>query len=111
MKTRNVYWRKTKRHHWDCIAQCQESGKEFIRQIYMAQVDAPEWEIGWTIEDHMGLYPDRKKANYPMTIAPNITDEETARALISFVTNGFTSINPPIMGKIVDLGLLERIGA
>jgi hypothetical protein len=108
MKTKNVYWRKTKRHHWNCIAQCHDNQGEFIRQIYMAQVDAPEWQVGWTTEDHMGLYPDNKKANYPMTIAPNITDNDTARALESFAKNGFASINPLIMGKIVDLGLLDK---
>ena len=110
MQTRNIYWRKSKRHHWNCIAQCRDSNREFIRQLHMAQVDAPEWEIGWTTEDHMGLYPDNKKANYPMKLAPNITDKAIVRALESFINSGFTPINPPIMGVFVELELLGKGG-
>ena len=108
MKTKNIYWRKTKRHHWNCIAKCHDSNQEFIRQVYLAQITAPGWEVGWCIEEDLGTYPDNKDTKYPMTIAPDITDNETARALESFVKNGFTSINPPIMGKMVDLGLLDK---
>ena len=108
MNTRNIYWRKTSRHHWNCIAQCHDSPGEFIRQIYMAQIDAPSWQVGWTTEEHMGLYPDNKKSNYPMTIAPNITDNTIIGALNRFIRTGFTSISPPIMGAMVELGLLER---
>ena len=72
----------------------------------MAQIDAPKWEVGWTTEDHMGLYPDNKKANFSMNIAPNITDKTIIRALECFINNGFTPINPPILGKFVELQLL-----
>ena len=106
MITRNIYWRQSRRHHWVCIAQCHENLTEFIRQIYMAQVDMPGWQIGWTTEKHVGLYPDNKKADYPMTVAPDITDNTTIGALNRFIRTGFTSINPPIMGAMVELELL-----
>ena len=99
MISRNVYWRKTQRHHWDCIAQCHENKFEFIRQIYMAQVDNPSWQVGWTTEVHMGLYPDNKTANYPMIVAPDITNNVTIKALKQFVRSGFTGVNPPDNGR------------
>ena len=107
MITRNVYWRKSKRHHWNCIAMC-DSKKEFIRQVYHAQKDAPDWIIGWIREEHTGMYPANKRTNYPMKIAPNITDSLVASAMESFINNGFTPINPLIMGKFVELELLEK---
>jgi hypothetical protein len=82
--------------------------REFIRQIYHAQNDAPDWQVGWIRENHTGMYPANKKANFPMKIAPKIVDKDIANALENFINLGFTPINPPIMGKFVELELLEK---
>lgn len=103
MYSRNVYWRKSKRHKWDCIACTRLDYRELVRQIYLAQKDAPDWQVGWCTEVDDSTYPESKPRNHEMVIPPNITDENTKKAIERLFETGTLPMDVKVLPKIETL--------
>lgn len=65
-----IYWRKTKRHNWLVIGTAEE-WLGLARLVFLAQRDAPDWELGVRIHsaphNHLIINDvDNLKPNHPM---------------------------------------------
>jgi hypothetical protein len=109
----NIYARESKRHNWWLVATCHKDKKEFIRQLWLAQKDySPKYQLGFCKELYdYSLSVDKncpnKSPKYTMTIAPTLTQQEVEK-IWRFITTGMISINPPLMGLLFELGLLDK---
>jgi len=104
-----VLVRKSNRHKW-LNAGAARDKKNWVRIVYLAQRDYKGYQTAYIeVNDNTNQYDIfRLPQNAEVNPLPDIIGNPSfVKALENFYTTGAMPITPPIIGKMVQLGILQ----